>query len=425
MSKATGTLPSGSIITIKPKDRPYYQIGANTSVRPIDTIQPGQVNQPIKIYGNVGYGNFDLRTANVATFFCREEAYKYDSTTAEDVGITELTYQTYRFGLTTETDALKVTHDDSEISSTGITPTASPYNNMSITWYANAQPRSIGGTTYNFNVIIDANVALGNTVTYVSATAEQIYEYVQWALRRPYGIDIDADGGIKSGVTTRELLEFVGDTLYTIYDESDGGVYIDHFAKEDINRIVFSDNTNRTFPYVSFGRLTFNEWLTADSGNATYQLFYNQINQGAGSLAHGTKNAVIVKGFSSDPSGDGTNEIRGNLSGALSTVTYDYDWDENEQCSWIANNPYYEGDEYRIQINSRIAWYRVTDNYTSGSSWAGVVVGANSEEITGPTVVLTAIGRTNGQYVSNDGTIAKSNNNLIDVQAPRERNYAT
>ena len=425
MTKATGTLPAGAIITIKPKDRPYYQIGANALVAPVDTIQWGQVNQPIKIYGGVGYGNVDLRTANVATFFCREEGYKYAATTAASVGITEITYQTYRFGLATESDALKITHEDIEISSNGITPTASPYNNMSITWYANAQPRNIGGTSYDFNVIIDANVALGNTATYGSATAERIYEYVQWALRRPYGVDIDQDGGVKWGVTTRELLEFVGDTLYTIYDSSDGGVYIDHFAKEDINRIVFSDNTNRTFPYVSFGRLTFNEWLTADAGNAIYQLFYKQINQGAGSLSHGTKNAILVKSFSSDPSGDGTNEIRGNLTGALSTVTYDYDWDENVQCSWLANNDYYEGDEYRLRTNGQTTWYRVTDDYTSGSSWTSILDGANSDEITGPTVVLVTVGRTNGQYASNDGTIAKSNNNLIDIQATRERNYAT
>jgi hypothetical protein len=425
MTKTTGTLSAGAIITIKPKDRPYYQIGANALVKPVDTIQWGQVNQPIKIYGGIGYGNVDLRTANVATFFSREERYQYAATTAEDVGIDELTYQTYRFGLETVSDELKITHNDSVISSTGVLPTGSPYNNMSITWYANAQPRNIGGTSYDFNVIIDANVALGNTTTYGSATAEQIYEYVQWALRRSYGTDIDQGSGVKWGVTTRELVEFVGDTLYTIYDSNDGGVYIDHFAKEDINRIVFSDNTNRTFPYVSFGRLTFNEWLTNDDDEAVYQLFYKQINQGSGSLAHGTKDALIVKAFSSDPSGDGTNEIRGNLIGALSTVTFDYDWDENEQCSWIANNAYYEGDEYRIHINSQIAWYRATDDYTSGNSWATLVDGVNSEEITGPTVMLVAVGRTNGQYASNDGTIAKSNNNLIDIQATRERNYAT
>lgn len=424
LSKAAANLRVNSIINIRPSDRPYYQIGANSSVRAVQAIQPGQVNQPIKIYGDVTRGNIDLRTSNVAAFFSREQGYTYDKTTTEDIGISELTYQCYRFGLTTSTDALKITHQDSTISSNGITPTGSPYNNMSITWYDAPVQRQIGGTMYNFNVIIDANVALSDSTTYGTATAEQIYEYVQWALRRPFGVDIDAGSGVRTGKTTRELLEFVGDTLYTIYDSSDGGVYIDNFAKEDINRIVFSDNTNRTFPYVSFGRITFNEFLTDDDDQAVYQLYYKQINQGAGSLKFGERYAVIVKGFSSDPSGDGTYEIRGNLDNALSTVTYDYDWDENIQCSWLDNIDYKEGDEYRLKINGVTNWYKVTTDYTSGNTWASIVDGINSTEITGPTVVAAAIGRTNGQYTSSEGTIAKSNNNLITIVSARERNYA-
>ena len=425
MSKAATNLRINNIINIRPADRPYYQIGSNSSAQAIKVIQPGQVNQPIKIYGDTTRGNIDLRNSNVAAFFSREQGYTYDRTTAEDVGITELTYQCYRFSLTSISDALKITHEDSEISSNGLTPTGSPYNNMSITWYNTPVQRNIGGTNYNFNVIIDANVALGNTVTYGSATAEQIYEYVQWALRRPFGVDIDAGVGVKTGQTTRELLEFEGDTLYTIYDSSDGGVYIDHFAKEDINRIIFSDNTNRTFPYVSFGRLTFNEFLVDDDQDTVYQLYYKQINQGSGSFKFGEKYAVLVKGFSSDPSGDGSYEIRGNLVGALSTVTYDYDWDQNTQCTWLGNNSYKEGDEYRLRNESITRWYRVTTDYTSGSTWAGVVDGVNSVEITGPTVILAAVGLNTGQYATNEGTIAKSNNNLVSVLAARERNYAT
>lgn len=417
----------GTRLTVRPKDFIYYQLGndvANT--QPTYAVLHGAINQPLQIYGNVTSGNVDYRTPNVAAFFVREQGYTYDRATISDIGISSLTYQTYRFSLTNASDANYITHTDAQISTNGVTPTEEPYKNMSITWYDTPQPRTIGGTTYYFNVIINANVLLSGdpSVTFGTASAEQIYEYVQWALRRPVGVDVDAGTGTRTGLVARELLQFVGETLYTIYDESDGGVYIDYFKETDINRIVFSDNTNRTFPYVSFGRLTFNDIFANDGEDAKYILFYNQINQGEGSLKYGEPYAAIVEGYTSDPSGDGTKQLKGNLKGNLTSVSFDYDWDNNSQCSWLSNIAYKTGDEYRYASGGTTTWYRVTTNYTSGTSWSSGRDGANAVSILGPTVSLSAVGKYNAQYTFNDGTIAKSTTNIIDAMATQENNYS-
>ena len=45
---------------------------------------------------------------------------------------------------------------------------------MTITYYGSNQSRTIGASSYNFNVIIDGN----------GGTKEQIYEFVQYKLRQ-------------------------------------------------------------------------------------------------------------------------------------------------------------------------------------------------------------------------------------------------
>lgn len=522
----TGTVVAGATISILPKDQPYYQIGTATTL-PTNAILPGQVNQPIKIYGDATHGAFDNRSPDVANFFVREQAWIFAETSAADIGVSALTYQAYRFSLTNSSDALKITHEDTEISSDGITADSSPYSNMNITWYITDQVRNIGGTNYNFRVIIDADTTQpsSNPYAFGDATAEEIYEFVQWSLRRDATgisggseVTIDIDAGPTStrvGKTTRQLVEFISDSLYTIYDSADGGVYIDHFRETDINRLVFSDNTNRQFPYVSFGTITFNQRFRNDLAAATYTLYYKQINEnrlasnflgnissdtltittaldgvvavgdsivstqgntvpagtyiesfltGTGyagtyklnnavtsnvatlsapggmityrgtSLAYGTSKAIIVKAFSSDPSLDNTNEIKGNVSSGAASVTFDYDYDSNDQAVWLPYNWYYPGDEYRIGTS----WRRVKttagspagSGYFSGTSWNSILDGlaSYSEIISGPTVKLIAIGKTNAEYFNNEGedfTIAKSNTNTFAIVAQEEKNYAT
>lgn len=100
----------------------------------------------------------------------------------------------------------------------------------------------------NFRVIIAGN----------NATAEQIYTKIQYLLRQ--NSDIDSGVGSVIGKTAAALLNFVGDTLITTT-----GVYIDNYNTNDINRLVFTDQTGvqRTEPFTATGNLNFNAALTS------------------------------------------------------------------------------------------------------------------------------------------------------------------
>lgn len=405
------TIANGGLVTIRPKDQIYYQIGTDTST-PINFALTGAVNQAVKTYGDATHGNFDYRGAgSVFKLFVREQGWTYGKQRKEDIGNTTLNYQVYRFPVQNSSDAIKITHIDTAIDADGNNVAdVSPYSNMSITWYDTPVSRTIGGTARNFSIIIDADTTNGTPSSSGPATAEEIYEFVQWSLRRGGGTDIDAGSGAKVGLITRDLLQFVGDTLYTLYDSTDGfGIYIDNFNSADTNRIVFADNTgtNRTFPYTAAGTIAFNANLVADGANGVYRLFYKQLQTGK----FGNSDAVIVK------KADNTTDVAGTISG--STVSFDFDYDGNTQAAWQATTTYAENDEYR----SGATWYRVTTGYTSGASF-GATDTTNSSVISGPSVVLVAIGLTNSQYVRAEGVIGRSITNSLSAVAALERNYA-
>ncbi len=408
----TVTIASGALVTVRPKDQLYYQIGTGTSA-PINFGLTGAVNQAIKTYGDASNGNFDYRgTGSVLKLYVREQGYTYGKQKKEDIGINAtMTYQTYRFPVTNASDAIKITHTDVQIDadSNNVADVA-PYTNMNIKWYATPQSRTIGGVSRNFNIIIDADTTLASGLS-GSATAEQIYEFVQWSLRRGVGTDIDADGTTTAvGSITRDLVQFVGDTLFTLYDSNDGhGIYIDNFSSSDTNRITFADNTgtNRTFPYTAAGTLAFNSNLVADGANGIYRLFFNKLYN----AAFGTANAVIVL------KADNSTAISGTISGA--SISFDFDYDGNTQAAWAASRTYVINDEYR----NSTTWYRVTTGYTSGGTF-GATDTTNTTVIAGPSVKLVAIGLSNSQYVLSDGTIARSIANSLSATASLERNYS-
>ena len=483
----------------------------------------------------------DFRLASsIFRFYVREQGYTYGFTDKAAIGESVLTYKKYPFPLSNVAD-LKITHVDSAIDANGDNVAdQTPYSNMSITWYANPQVRRIGTSDYNFSVIIDADTTkiAGQAGT---ATAQQIYEFTQWKLRRTIGIDTgtsvtrvttngtstvtatqvsvssttvtgsptittaasfasvnvgDAVSGtgipagafviakasttsltishnatasatntlafggftnliagqqvagtnvgagvtiltktsatsmvlsstvtagttsltftyLETGNTTRDLLKYVGDTLYTQYNVADGGVYIDNFATTDINSIVFYDNTNtaRTFPYTAAGSFNFNSFLQTDgtAGTAIYNAFYSQL---SGGRKYGTSDALLVK------RADNTTPLTGTVPGSPGVLTWDFDYDNNTDAVWLANTNYVIGDQYRYGT----AWYKVNTNYTSGASF-GVTDTTNSSTISGPDIVVVAIGLSNAQYVSQTGTIGKSVANSVSLVAAIERNY--
>lgn len=345
--------------------------------------------------------------------FIREFGFTYSASSLNDIGVSQMSYQAYRFPLSNSSD-LKITNADTVLDPDGNgTANAQPYGNMSITWYAgNAQPRVIGGTTYLFNVIIDANVNVADpyNFTYTNApTAEQIYEYVQFNLRQ--SLDVDANvSTTHTGRVTRELLQFIGNDLYTLRDASEGGVFIDNFAASDTNRLYFRDNGANTiqFPYKATGTISFNDNLVGD-GAGIYRMFFKNIKDGD----FGNDNAVLVY------ASDNTTNIAGDISTA--TVAFDFDYDGNTQADWVAATAYAVGDEYRSP-ETPPKWYVVDTAYTAGGAF-GATDTANVTQISGPEVRVVALGLTQGQYVFTDGRIARSTSNSFSLVAPLERNY--
>lgn len=351
--------------SIESNDQLYYQQVSGGSA--INVQLTGQVNQAVQIYrdddgdGNVAEGSdYDRRT--YLKLFGREQAQVYGASQLADIGVTTLAAQAYRFPIATAAD-LKIT-----VADTGIDADANnvadvaPYNGMSITYYSTAQARTIGGVSRNFGIIINGN----------GGTAEQIYQFVQWSLRRT--TDINAGAGSLIGKTADELLVFVGDTLKTktsTNPEGGGtGVFIDNYQTIDVNRLVFVDNTGteRTFPFVAALTINFGDNLKNDA-SAKYWVYFTTL-PGA-SNDYGESGAVIVD----DNAGA---DMTGDVSGA-SSVTKTFNYDGNVQ-----------------------------GGRTAGTDAAITVVG---------------IGLATGQYVKATATILRSTSNVVSLVAALERNY--
>jgi hypothetical protein len=265
-------------------DQVYYQQADGLTSS--DIVLTGPVNQAVKVYGDASNGNIDYR--DYFKLFVREYQKKYAQSTIDDIGVSNITYQAYRFPLTNSAD-LKVTHDDTTADAYGVT----------VEYFGANQTRSIGGTDYDFDIIIDGN----------NRTAEEIYEAVQSLLRK--NSDIDSGAGDVTGKLADELLSFVGDTLVT-----STGVFIDDFQSIDINRIEFFDvtGTKRTFPFVAAGVINFNQNLV-DDGAAIYKMFYTS--------DFGSASADLVEDASGNP-------IEGIIAGGSITFDYDYDGDVSD-----------------------------------------------------------------------------------------------
>ncbi len=212
----------------------------------------------------------------------------------------------------------------------------------------------------------------------LSATAEQIYEKVQYLLRQNRNINAIPTGSVQvTGKTSDLLLRFVGESLeagtlnpVNPASGSANGVIIEGFASVDTNRLVFRDlnGTNRSYPFVAVLSLLFGSNLTTDS-NAKYWVYFTTL-PGA-SDDYGQPGALIVD----DNSGA---DISGSVSGQA-TIQKTFNYDGNVQ---------------------------------------GGRTAATDADIT-----VIAIGLSTGQYVRATSTIARSISNSVSLVAPLERNY--
>jgi hypothetical protein len=330
----------------------YYRQQSSDGA-PTNFVNLGPANQAIQIYGDASNGNFDYRS--YLKLFCRPQAVSpgrlYSSANLASIGETTLTYKLYPMGIETRDDP-KITETDTVVDAYGVT----------VTYYASPQSRTIGGTAYDFSVIVDGN----------DKTAEQIYMALQSLLRK--ATDIDSGAGTRTGKIQDSLALFTGDELTTQLTGA-GGVYIDNFQNTDINRIFFTDDTGtvRRFPYTAAFTINIGEYLQDDPDAAYFVYFTNDDAGDNLGRDFGTVDAIMVKYASG-------NDMTGLIGGATSIVkTYARD-----------------------------------TNVQRGNASAG----------TDAPITVVAIGLGTAQYFKATATITRSTTVTVPLTANLERNYA-
>jgi len=267
----------------------YYQ--ADPADAPTNFTFTDQANEAIQIFGDINNGNFDKRAYFKA--YVREQGQKFKDSTLADTGRTSTSASIATLLLSNELDT-KITDLDAAMVN-------APYNNITVTYFATNQNRTIGGTAYPFRVIVAGN----------GATLEQIYTKIQYLLRQP--TDIDSGAGTVIGQTAALLMGFTGNTLQTTT-----GVYIDAISPADANRIEFIDQNGvvRTNPYVAAGTLNFNPVMIG--AGSTYRLMFTTA-PGVGNN-YGEAGAVTVKDSTAVA-------ITGNIANGSIAFDFDYDGD--------------------------------------------------------------------------------------------------
>lgn len=275
--------------TVNTGAQPYYHLVTTDS--PTNFPFTDQFNVGVQVFGDATNGNFDKRT--YAKTFVREYNKKYKSSILSDTGKTGTGAYLVNFLISNEDD-LKIQVADGALS-------GAPYSGITVAYYTANQSRTIGGSSYNFKIIIDGN----------NATLEQIYTKIQYLLRQNTDINTGGTAGSKIGKIQSDLLTFVGDTLVTSQS-----VYIDNILPADSNRIEFYDDTNtkRVNPYSSAGTITVNTPLIG--AGSSYRMFFTSP-PGAGN-DFGEAGAITVNDASGTP-------ITGTISGSTINFTYDYD----------------------------------------------------------------------------------------------------
>jgi hypothetical protein len=295
----------------------------------------------------------------------------------------------------------------------------------------------------------------------IVATAEQIYEKVQYLLRQ--AADIDTTDQTVTGRTGDGLLAFVGDTLKsgTAFPSNPNGggsgVIIEGFSANDTNRLVFVDNSipgiERTYPFVAAGTINWNLNLQNDT-QGTYWMFYEYTerftNTGFSLTGASGSNATL-------------NSATTNLVAELANGDY------IRLAGWAAeaNNGIWQLTGAPGGGGPWTAAIRKVDNATVANESAGpsisldkkpigspqalLVKKVNSSDITGSTfgassatfdfdydgnvqggrtagtdaaIILRAIGFTAAQYVEATGTIIRAVGLSFTMVSPLERNYS-
>jgi len=429
---------------IETNDQLYYQQSTGGSA--VNVQLTGQINQAVQILrdddgdGNYAEGSdYDRRT--FFSLFCREYNQLYGKSKLSDIGVTSMTYQAYRFPISTGSD-LKIEDTDGNVAANapftsiviryfdqafsidvdsttnrsygivvdvgthsgvdGSAPGAGSVlttaeGGMTVNAFAGGVLRMHEGTNENTEYPIVSNTATTITVTgtlavgsnmsftarpssAVVATAEEIYTKVQYLLRQ--NSDIDATDQSVTGKTADQLMYFVGDTL--VCGRSAAGVAPTNPNGGGSGVIIEGFSASDT------NRLTFYD--NSDTARTYPFVATLTINFGANLQADGSAKYWVyfttLPGAGNDFGESGAvlvdtfagADMAGNVSGSPS-ITLQFDYDNNAQGG---RTP-------------------ATD--------AGITV--------------VGIGLATGQYVRTTGTIARSTTNSVSLASALERNYAT
>lgn len=381
-----------------------YTLGAlnplTTNVLYVEQVNPELVNNQITQYWNSGHVDLIVKVKEANTLinngkirvFCREfgDLYSHFAIDLSSGGRNPVPLGT-----------------SSDSNNQSLLPTVSSWNDVTITFGTFSRNIGNGNGARTYDVEIDC----GNRVSLL-----QVYERLKLITSRNSGFTINTYPGqfyrsandLYNENTQAPFGTFAGGQFFGAR-----GVYLKNVPAVDVNNYQLVDSTGTTQipPYLAGGTLVFNDYLANDGALAKYALFYRQINTGT-SCALGTDNAVVVK------KADGITEITGTLAGNLTTVSFDYDFFGNMQCAWIKNNNYVSGDYFRYGTT----WYKVNVNYTSDATF-GTTDTMNCSVVTGPAVVLMAIGLSNAQYVQVSGFITQSTTNRLAATSAPERSY--
>jgi hypothetical protein len=279
--------------TVSTGAQEYYQTtptGAATNFTFTD-----QCNEGIQVFGNATVDatttTFDTRTYFKA--YVREQGKKYKDSVLADTGKTATGPFLVNMLLSNEDD-LKIQANDAAMS-------GAPYNGITVAYYTANQSRTIGGTAYNFKIIINGN----------NATLEQIYTKIQFLLRQSTDINTGGTAGSKIGKIQTALLSFAGDTLST-----STSVYIDNVQDADSNRVIFFDDSGvaRTNPFTAAGTITSNAPLVGSG--SSYRLMFAA--PPGTNDDYGQAGAITVNNAAGQP-------ITGTISSGTISFTYDYD----------------------------------------------------------------------------------------------------
>jgi hypothetical protein len=436
-----------------PNGQPYYAF-SDDSVK-TDFQYAGPVNEPILIFTE---GGVDDRSLPLTVFIRSAPTgssgsvtgWQFVQTSTSDIGVSSLATQAYRFPLAQAPDP-NVTLTVAELETPG-----GVFDDMRIEYYTGSESIGDTGTTFNVGVVIDANTDDADT----SPSLTQIYQWVQNELRKSTDINT-APGDVTAdviGLLTDPLVVFVGDTLKTLRQSDNKGVFIEGVGSTDLNNVEFIDNLDaaQTYPFKVGVKLDFNANIL-DDPNSKYFLFYTTNTGGA----FGTANTVAVtKDAGGAVAGDVhtaaasyAGSMSGSTNGAIAAVAKTFtvtgaNWTASQLVGKILSVDGTNSGKYYILENTQTVitirsdgkifdvddatatWSLIEPNVNGGSTprvtftynYAGNVDGGRTAD-TVADITLVALGLEKAQYAKAESSITKVNSVTVPISNPLERNY--